>query len=160
MATKDLKTPRYKFFSIAQFLETYLSRWSDLTGSTSASAKKYLEKLYSLVSSYEEIVLNADGSILSWNEKFQVLEGYSEKEILGQNLNLFFPPEERQNKIAEGLIAKASSTGVAVHFGQLVRKDGTLFPGSIKIVRVNSKDGIHGFIAFCQKMRTDREKTA
>lgn len=124
-----------------------------MTTATSTAARKYFDWLYSLIASYEEIVLDYDGSILSWNEGFALLEGYSEQEIIGQHLNLFFTPLERQTKVVESLISKASVSGTAVHFGQLVRKDGTLYPGSIKIVRVRSKGKILGFVAVCRKAK-------
>jgi PAS domain S-box-containing protein len=157
MTAKPWKSPKYKFFSIGQFLEASVTRLTGMTAATSTAARKYFERLYNLIASYEEIVLDYDGSILSWNERFALLEGYSEQEIIGQHLNLFFTPRERQNKVVENLITKASVAGTAVHFGQLVRKDGTLYPGSLKIVRVRSKGKILGFVAVCRRAKTVTE---
>lgn len=151
MGVRRYRIPNYKFFSFTRFLEAYRVSLVKAAKSTTSTVKTYYDKLYNLVSEFEEVVLDESGVILSWNPKVKLLEGYTEEEILGQNLNLFLPPAARQQGIGEQLIAKARDNGTATHYGELVRKDGSLFVGSIKIVRIKSPSGILGFVASCKK---------
>src|SRR5688572_9790087 len=136
MTTKIWNSPKFKLSTISLFLKDHVSKISQLGTTSSAQVQKYLDKLYRLVTGYEEIILDNDGTILTWNKDFEKMEGYSESEILGQNINLFYLPQHRQLKMTESLIGSASTRGTATQFGQFVRKDGSTFFGSIKMVAV------------------------
>ena len=153
MGTRHYNFSGDKFFSFSRFLEHYISTVTSFTRNTTTAAKNYFGKLYERISSYEEVALDETGSILSWNRNFCMLEGYSEQEVLGQNINLFFTPMARQTRLAEQLLAKALASGTAVHFGELVRKDGTIFTGSLKLVRIRSKQKVLGFVALCRRVK-------
>ena len=154
MATKEFKSPRYKVPVMGQFLETYIKFFSGVGYAASGLAKKYFVRFSELMNSYEEIVLDCHGSILTWNQKFALMEGYAGEEVIGQNFNLLVPPGQRQGLLLESLLERASRTGQATYRGQLVRKDGALFLGSIRIERVRCKGKVLGFIAACRKLKT------
>ena len=42
------------------------------------------------------ILLDKDGTILSWNKGAQIIKGYTDQEIVGQNFNIFYMPQDRQ----------------------------------------------------------------
>ena len=152
MTSKHLRQPHYKFFSIRQFLEanrTYMITDAVTKGTV---IDPYYQKLYNLISGFEEVVIDATGSILVWSEHISALEGYKEGEILGQNVNLLLPPQDRQQNTCELLLDKAGRNGTATHFGQLVKKDGTLFTGSLKLVRVKAERSVLGYVVTCRMM--------
>src|SRR6186997_456764 len=99
--------------------------------------KKLLEKLHQKmiaeIQDYAIILLDLDGTILSWNAGVEKIKGYKEHEILGQNFRIFYMPQDRQAKLPEQLIDLAVKEGRARHIGRRVRRDGTLFWGSILI---------------------------
>jgi PAS domain S-box-containing protein len=105
------------------------------------------------------ILLDRDGTILSWNKGAQHIKGYSADEIIGQNFNIFYMPQDRQAKLPESLLALASKEGRAKHIGRRVRKDGTTFWGSILITALhNSKNEVIGFTKLTRELRDNENE--
>ncbi|HEX2533253.1 MAG TPA: PAS domain S-box protein, partial [Chitinophagaceae bacterium] len=48
------------------------------------------------IQDYAIILLDIDGTILSWNRGAEKIKGYKEEEILGQNFRIFYLPQDRQ----------------------------------------------------------------
>jgi len=112
--------------------------------------KEVLEKLYKQmiteIQDYAIILLDIDGTILSWNLGAQKIKGYSEVEIIGQNFRIFYMPQDRQAGLPEQLIELAKKEGRARHIGRRVKKDGTIFWGSILITALHDENGdVMGF---------------
>jgi PAS domain S-box-containing protein len=107
--------------------------------------KKRLEELHKRmieeILDYAIILLDYDGTILSWNRGAEQIKGYKESEIIGQNFNMFYLPQDRQDKLPEKLIELAKKEGRAKHIGKRVRKDGTTFWGSILITALHDDKG-------------------
>ena len=99
------------------------------------------KKMISEIQDYAIILLDRDGTVLSWNLGAQKIKGYSEQEILGQNFRLFYMPQDRQAGLPEQLIALAVKEGRARHIGRRLRKDGSIFWGSILITALHDDDG-------------------
>ena len=99
------------------------------------------EKMVSEIQDYAIILLDIDGTILTWNKGAQSIKGYKEDEILGQNFRIFYLPRDREEKLPEKLIELATREGRARHIGRRVRKDGTTFWGSILITALHSEEG-------------------
>ena len=100
------------------------------------------------------ILLDKDGTILSWNKGVQQIKGYSENEILGQNFSIFYLPRDRQELLPQKLIALAVKEGRAKHIGKRVRKDGTTFWGSILITALhNDRGDVIGFTKLTRELR-------
>ncbi len=87
------------------------------------------------------ILLDKDGTILSWNKGVEKIKGYKENEIIGQNFRIFYMPKDREAKLPENLLAQADKEGRAKHVGRRVRRDGTMFWGSILITALHNKKG-------------------
>src|SRR5688572_171510 len=130
MVTKLFTSPKFRFNTITLFLKDYLKQGS-IVGYSSYQFKKYYARLKSLVQGYDEIILDENGTILTWNPSYEKLKGYREAEIIGQHLNLFFLPQHRQSKVAQSLLDEAAQRGTATKFGQFIRKDGSILWGSI-----------------------------
>ena len=107
--------------------------------------KEVLEQLHKRmieeILDYAIILIDIDGTILSWNKGAEKIKGYSESEIIGQNFRLFYLPSDRQAGLPEQLIEHAKKEGRARHIGRRLRKDGTIFWGSILITALHDNDG-------------------
>lgn len=118
------------------------------------------EKLYQLhqqmileIQDYAIILLDTDGTILTWNKGAQSIKGYKEEEILGQNFRIFYLPRDREEKLPEKLIELAVREGRARHIGRRVRKDGTTFWGSILITALHDEAGaVIGFTKLTKEL--------
>ena len=111
------------------------------------------EKMVSEIQDYAIILLDIDGTILTWNKGAQSIKGYKEEEILGQNFRIFYLPRDREEKLPEKLIELAMKEGRARHIGRRVRKDGTTFWGSILITALHDDQGeVIGFTKLTKEL--------
>lgn len=111
------------------------------------------KKMIEEVQDYAIILLDADGTILSWNKGAEKIKGYKESEILGQNFRLFYMPQDRQAGLPEQLIELATREGRARHIGRRLRKDGTIFWGSILITALHDDKGkVIGFTKLTREL--------
>jgi len=111
------------------------------------------ERMIAEIQDYAIILLDIDGTILTWNKGAQSIKGYKESEILGQNFRIFYLPRDREEKLPEKLIDHAIKEGRARHIGRRVRKDGTLFWGSILITALHDDDGeVIGFTKLTKEL--------
>jgi PAS domain S-box-containing protein len=99
------------------------------------------KKMIAEIQDYAIILLDIDGTILSWNKGAEKIKGYKEEEIIGLNFRLFYMPQDRQAGLPEQLIAQAIKEGRASHIGRRVRKGGQIFWGSILITALHDDDG-------------------
>ncbi len=112
--------------------------------------KDKLERLHkrmiSEIQDYAIVLLDEDGTILSWNMGAEKIKCYKEHEIIGQNFRIFYMPQDRQAGLPEQLIDLAKREGRARHIGRRLKKDGTIFWGSILITAIHDDEG--GVIGF------------
>lgn len=99
------------------------------------------KKMIAEIQDYAIILLDIDGTILSWNIGAKKIKGYKEEEILGQNFRIFYMPSDRQAHLPEKLIELAAKEGRAKHIGRRLRKDGSIFWGSILITALHDEQG-------------------
>ena len=106
------------------------------------------------VQDYAIILLDIDGTILTWNKGVEKIKGYKANEIIGQNFNIFYLPKDRQEELPKKLLQLASVEGRAKHVGRRVRKDGSIFWGSILITALHDDEGnILGFTKLTKELR-------
>ena len=111
-------------------------------------------KMIDEIQDYAIILLDLDGTILTWNQGAQMIKGYKAEEITGQNFCIFYLPEDRQAGLPQKLLALAAREGRAKHTGRRVRKDGTMFCGSILITALHDDDGsVVGFAKLTRELR-------
>ena len=109
--------------------------------------------MISEIQDYAIILLDLDGTILSWNKGVEQIKGYKEHEILGQNFNIFYMPLDRQAGLPQQLLALASKEGRARHIGRRVRRDGSTFWGSIHITALHDDNGeVMGFTKLTREL--------
>ena len=124
---------------------------------TAMGKKEVLERLHKQmiaeIIDYAIILIDIDGTILSWNAGAEKIKGYKEEEIVGQNFRLFYLPEDRQAGLPEQLIEIAKKEGRAKQIGRRVRKDGSTFWGSILITALHDEDGnVIGFTKLTKEL--------
>ena len=98
------------------------------------------KKMIQEIQDYAIILMDIDGTILSWNKGAENIKGYKPEEILGQNFRIFYLPNHREELLPERLLEQAKKEGRAKHIGMRVRKNGTTFWGSILITALHDED--------------------
>ena len=111
------------------------------------------KKMIAEIQDYAIILMDLDGTILSWNKGAEKIKGYKEHEIIGQNFRIFYLPQDREFGLPEKLIDLAKKEGRARHIGRRLRKDGTVFWGSILITALHDdNDEVIGFTKLTQEL--------
>jgi PAS domain S-box-containing protein len=99
------------------------------------------------------ILMDIDGTILTWNEGAERIKGYTADEIIGKNFRSFYIPKDRAAKLPDQLLDLAKKEGRAKHVGRRLRKDGTVFWGSILITALHDEDGqVVGFTKLTREL--------
>ena len=121
-----------------------------------ATLEKLHQKMIAEIQDYAIILLDIDGTILSWNIGAEKIKGYKAEEIIGQNFRIFYMPQDRQAGLPEQLIAQAIKEGRARHIGRRVKKSGQIFWGSILITALHDDDGkVIGFTKLTSEISDD-----
>jgi PAS domain S-box-containing protein len=100
------------------------------------SEERY-HKMIEEVEDYAILLMDRAGVIQNWNRGAEKIKGYKEEEIVGKNFRLFYLPEDQERGLPDKLIADAITYGKALHEGWRVRKDGSVFWGSIVITAMH-----------------------
>ncbi len=109
------------------------------------SEERY-HKMVEEVQDYAIILLDKNGVVQNWNLGAESIKGYSEEEIVGNSFEVFYPEPDRLARLPQKLLNDARTTGRATHEGWRVRKDGSMFWGSIVITALHDNTGeIIGF---------------
>lgn len=124
-----------------------------MTGTKTQVLEQLHKQMIAEIQDYAIILMDIDGTILSWNKGAEKIKGYREEEILNQNFRIFYMPNDRQAGLPEQLIALATKEGRARHIGRRLKKDGTIFWGSILITALHDDDGkVIGFTKLTKEL--------
>lgn len=123
-------------------------RTEELTQLNESLAKS--EQRYHLmveeVEDYAILYLNREGIVENWNKGAEKIKGYTAQDIIGKSFSVFYPEQERKDRLPEKLLQLAAEKGKAIHEGWRVRKDGSLFWASVAITAVHdTKNNVIGF---------------
>jgi len=70
--------------------------------------KKKLEKLYhemlKNIQDYGVILLDVDGTVLTWNKGAQEIKGYKAEEIIGKNFRVFYTARDREENFPKNYL--------------------------------------------------------
>jgi len=92
-------------------------------------------------SEYAIYMLDPDGNVTIWNEGAERLKGWTESEVIGKNVALFYPADAVARGQPAADLARASELG---HFDEedwRLRKDGSEFLAHVTITALHDKDG-------------------
>jgi PAS domain S-box-containing protein len=125
-------------------------------GVSSVGAARRLQVLIDAAVDYAILMLDLGGRVVSWNSGAARLTGYSAEEIVGQPLDSFYTPEDREAGVPNKAIAAARASGRHEAEGWRLRKDGSQYWAIVII------DGIRGergeLIGFAQVTRDVTER--
>lgn len=85
------------------------------------------------IEDYAILLLDKTGIIETWNKGAAKIKGYADDEIIGKNFEILYTPEDQAAGLPQQLLLEAKQNQKAVYEGWRVRKDGTLFWGSIVV---------------------------
>lgn len=76
------------------------------------------------VSDYAIYMIDPEGRIMTWNAGAQRFKGYAANEIIGENYNRFFRPQDRDAGLPQQILQTAADDGRYEGEGPRIRKDG------------------------------------
>jgi len=98
------------------------------------------------VSDYAIFMLGPDGSIVSWNEGAERIQGYAATEVIDRHFSIFYPEEDLRRGIPEEELRVAAAEGRFEEEGLRVRKDGTRYQAEVVITALRDEAGdLQGF---------------
>jgi PAS domain S-box-containing protein len=113
-----------------------------------------------IVESSDDAIISKDldGTIRSWNASARRIFGFSEDEIIGQNITILIPPELRDE---EGLILRRVRAGESVeHYETVrVRKDGKKIDVSLTVSPLRDVTGTIMGVSKIARDISDRKQT-
>ena len=109
------------------------------------------------VTDYAIYMLDPAGRVVKWNPGAERLKGYTEAEIIGEHLSLFYTEEDRRNGVPQQIIASAELNGKYEGEGWRVRKDGSRFWANVTIHAIRDPVGtLQGFAKVTRDMTAQR----
>ncbi|MBE7171028.1 MAG: PAS domain S-box protein [Williamsia sp.] len=133
--TRDLTTQKIADDRLKNFTEELRLKNEALQ----KSEERY-HKMVEEVQDYAIILLNEKGDIENWNAGAEAIKGYTFKEAIGKNFRVFYTQGDRERGLPDSLLEEARLRGKALHEGWRVRKDGSVFWGSIVITALHAAD--------------------
>jgi len=126
------------------------SATGELTAATRAlQAEDLASELNLLIdgaSEYAISMLDPEGRVLIWNAGGQRLLGWSEAEVVGQDVSVFYPQDARQTGKPQVDLARARLEGKVQDEAWLLRKDGSEFLAHVSITALHDQAGaLRGF---------------
>jgi PAS domain S-box-containing protein len=149
---KALKESEQRYRELSVELEEKVTQ---RTAELRRSEERY-HKMIDEVEDYAIFLLDANGIIQNWNKGAEKIKGYKEDEIVGKSFELFYRPEDREAGLPYKLLGIAREQGKAVHEGWRVRKDGSMFWGSVVLTAVH--DAQNNLIGFSKVTRDLTER--
>jgi len=121
--------------------------FNDITELTEAlqSLRESEERFRLLVDGVKDYALyltDTGGHVISWNAGAERITGYPIREILGQSIARFYPPEEIDGGVPERDLTAANGEGRREAEGWRVRKDGSRFWAHVITTALRDE---HGF---------------
>ncbi len=104
--------------------------------------EKMFRTLIEVVEDYAIVRLDTEGKVQSWNEGVANILGYSEDEIMGQSISVFFPQEDRDKNLHTLELQEAKKAGTVTKEGVRVRKDGTTFFATSTVTPIWGEKGL------------------
>ena len=114
--------------------------------------------LVNAISDYAIYMLDANGTVASWNPGAERFKGYSANEVIGQPFHMFFTDEDRAADAPGRTLRVAARDGRCETEGWRVRKDGTRFWAHAVVDAIRSPEG--DLLGFAKVVRDITEKKA
>jgi diguanylate cyclase (GGDEF)-like protein/PAS domain S-box-containing protein len=117
-----------------------------------------LRAIFENVRDYAIYTVADDGCIDEWNPSLERFGGWRAEDVVGQPLDIFLPPEDRQPAHWAGQLARSRQTGSVETEGWCVRRDGSRFWVNTVVTALPDLDGaVRGFVIVSRDM-TERKR--
>ncbi len=105
-----------------------------------------LNLLIDSASDYAIYMLDPEGRVTLWNKGAERLKGWTEAEVVGQHMALFYPPRAVVAGKPEGDLDRARTNGLLKEEDWRLRKDGSQFLADVTLTPLRDKAGeLRGF---------------
>jgi len=122
-------------------------------------SREQLGMLLTNVKDYAIYTTNLQGDILSWNSGGTAIKGYSADEIIGKNVEIFYPEEDVKKNIPQENLDEAKKNGRFETEGWRVKKDGNMFWASVVITALKDSQGnLRGFAKITKDITGQRKE--
>ncbi len=109
------------------------------------------------VADYAVFMLDAQGTVATWNLGAQRIKGYDAEEIIGRHFSTFYPPEAIASGLPQRELVMAASVGRYEDEGWRLRKDGTKFWANVVITALRAPGGeLIGFVKITRDLTERR----
>jgi len=116
-----------------------------------------LRRLVTGIADYAIFLLDANGTIVTWNTGAERIKGYSSEEIIGQHYSRFFTEADREAGLPQRALAIAAERGKFETEAWRVRKDGTRFWAGVLLDAIHDDNGnVVGFAKVTRDMTQRR----
>ena len=105
-------------------------------------SEEIFRSLVSSIRDYAIFMLDVNGNIITWNKGAESIKGYTEEEIKGKNMSVFYTGEDQKKDLMNTLLSNAKKYGHFESQGWRVRKDGSRFWADAVITALYNKKGI------------------
>jgi PAS domain S-box-containing protein len=121
------------------------------------------EKLFRLlvasISDYAIFMVDPNGYIMSWNQGAQNINGYTEEEIIGQHISLFYTSTDNKSNAPRQNLNAALKNGMFETEGWKQRKNGTVYWANVTFTTVYNDEGhLVGFAQTTRDVTIRKEK--
>jgi PAS domain S-box-containing protein len=110
-------------------------------GSQQLSLESRYRLIVESIKDYAVFMLNADGTVATWNAGAQRIKGYAADEIIGQHFSRFYSQEDQAAGIPALALKTAATQGKFEAEGWRMRKDGSRFWAHVVIDPVRDPSG-------------------
>jgi PAS domain S-box-containing protein len=118
-----------------------------------------VEQMLDAITDYEVIRLDPDGYVRSWSPGARRLKQYTEEEVLGHHVSMFYAEEDVRAGLADREMAAAVRDGRFETEGWRVRKDGSRFWANIVLSPIRDGNGeLVGFVKVARDLTERREQ--
>ena len=118
------------------------------------------------IEDYGIFMLDANGTVMSWNQGAQHITGYQQGEITGKHISVFYTAENNSNNLPRHNLNEALKNSSYEYEGWRVRKDGSTFwANTVLTTLYNDKGHLIGFAvilrdATARKQAQDQQRAA
>ncbi len=127
-----------------------------------AESEARFRALIAAIENYAIILLDVDGTVVTWNDGAQQLKGFRAEEIIGQPVSKFYLDEDVHSGLPAQHLKMAASQGRLEVSGWRRKRDGSKFLANIIFTAVRDETGkLKGFTKFTRDItESDRIENA
>ncbi len=149
------------FCALITYTVIVSNKKDNLRLSTEAKLRESQEVYRSLVTNVRDYAifgLDVDGKIVTWNKGAEAIKGYTEDEVKGKNISLFYTQEDKEKNLQGYILKMAKEHGRYEQQGFRVRKDGTTFWADGVVTALYTDEGVLTGFAALDRDNTERKK--